>query len=95
MLSRKPVDAATAALLIQDALPLAELGQQLVFGAAVCSQVPLQQCCNYHLGSNAAKHSDLELMGGKSCEPAGASAWLTQKCLLYKQLKQQQLKRRW
>jgi hypothetical protein len=63
-----PVDIEAAAVLAKDAAALAALGQQLeMFGAAVCAQLPVQQCCNYHLCCNVAKHSELELVSGKSC----------------------------
>jgi hypothetical protein len=63
-----PVDAEAAAVLAKDAAAQAALGQQLeMFGATVCAQLPVQQCCNYHLCCNVAKHSELELVSGKSC----------------------------
>jgi len=51
---------------------MCDLADQLkAFGAAVCAALPVAQCCNYHGCSNAAGHSELELVGGKSCVCGG------------------------
>jgi len=53
-------------------LSCCDLADQLeAFGAAVCAALPVAQCCNYHGCSNAAGHSELELVGGKSCVCGG------------------------
>jgi hypothetical protein len=90
-------------VLLTSSAALPALGQYLVvLGAQVCAQLPVRSCCNYHLCSNTAKYSELELVSGKGSVCSGCTAarycssacqkahWQTWHKPVCKQLSQQQ-----